>query len=49
VLLLFQFLQGYNLLNVVMTPFYEPASLISMGSCGGYGIPGLVGLHPCLL
>lgn len=49
VLLLFQFLQGYNLLNVVMTPFYEPASLISMGTCGGYGIPGLVGLHPCLL
>ena len=49
VLLLFQFLQGYNLLNVVMTPFYEPASLISMGSCGGYGIPGLIGLHPCLL
>lgn len=49
VLLLFQFLQGSNLLNVVMTPFYEPASLISMGECGGYGIPGLVGLHPCLL
>ncbi len=49
VLLLFQFFQGYNLLNVVMTPFYEPASLISMGVCGGYAIPGLVGLHPCLL
>lgn len=49
VLVLFQFFQGFNLLNVVMTPFYEPASLISMGVCGGYGIPGLVGLHPCLL
>lgn len=49
VLVVFQFFQGYNLLNLVMTPFYEPASLISMGVCGGYGIPGLTGLHPCLL
>lgn len=49
VLIAFQFLQGYNLLNVVMTPFYEPASLISMGGCGGYAIPGLIGLRPCLL
>lgn len=49
VLVLFQLFQGYNLLNVVMTPFYNPASLISMGVCGGYGIPGLVGLRPCLL
>lgn len=49
VILLFQPFQGYNLLNVVMTPFYNPASLISMGVCGGYGIPNLVGLHPCLL
>ena len=49
VLVLFQFFQGFNLLNVVMTPFYDPASLISMGVCGGYGIPGLVGLNPCLL
>lgn len=49
VLLLFQFFQGYNLLNVVMTPFYDPAALISMGRCSGYAIPGLVGLHPCLL
>jgi Zn-dependent protease len=38
-----------NLLNYVMTPFFQPASLISMGTCIGYGIPGLSGLFPCLL
>jgi Zn-dependent protease len=49
VLLIFQFFQGANLLNYVLTPFYQPASLISIGGCGGYRIPGLVGLSPCLL
>ena len=45
----FQFFQGLNLLNVVMTPFYEPPSLISAGRCDGYAIPGLFGLFPCLV
>jgi Zn-dependent protease len=49
VLLVFQFLQGFNLLNVVMTPFFQPASLISIGECDGYRVPGLTGLYPCLL
>jgi Zn-dependent protease len=49
ILLVFQFFQGANLLNYVMSPFYQPASLISIGGCGGYRIPGLVGLSPCLL
>ncbi len=49
VLFLFQLFQGASLLNLVMTPFYEPASLISMGTCGGYAIPGFVGLFPCRL
>src|SRR5437899_12543239 len=49
VLLAFQFLQGTNLLNYVMAPFFELASLISVGGCIGYRIPGLTGLFPCLL
>lgn len=49
VLFLFQLFQGASLLSIVMTPFYEPASLISMGTCGGYAIPGFVGLSPCRL
>ena len=49
VIFLFQLLQGASLLSIVMTPFYMPASLISLGGCAGYAIPGLVGLHPCLL
>jgi Zn-dependent protease len=49
VLLAFQFLQQVNLLNYVMAPFFEPASLISVGGCAGYQIPGLTGLFPCLL
>jgi Zn-dependent protease len=49
VIFLFQLFQGASLLSVVMTPFYLPASLISLGGCNGYGIPGFVGLHPCLL
>jgi Zn-dependent protease len=39
--------QGGSLLSTVMTPFYWPASLISLGGCAGYAIPGLNGLHPC--
>jgi Zn-dependent protease len=48
VIFLFQLFQGASLLAVVMTPFYEPASLISLGGCAGYAIPGFIGLHPCL-
>jgi Zn-dependent protease len=47
VIFLFQIFQGANLLGVVMTPFYYPASLISLGTCAGYGIQGFTGLHPC--
>jgi Zn-dependent protease len=47
VIFLFQIFQGANLLNLVMTPFFWPASLISLGGCGGYAIPGFIGLHPC--
>ncbi|HSP08825.1 MAG TPA: site-2 protease family protein [Candidatus Dormibacteraeota bacterium] len=47
VIFLFQIFQGANLLGVVMTPLYYPASLISLGTCVGYGIQGLTGLHPC--
>src|SRR5438067_8705978 len=49
ILIAFQFLQQVNLLNYVMTPLFEPASLISVGGCIGYRIPGLTGLFPCLL
>jgi Zn-dependent protease len=45
---LFQLFQGANLLALVMSPFYTPASLISLGQCSGYRIPGLAGLVPCL-
>jgi Zn-dependent protease len=45
---LFQLFQGANLLALVMSPFYTPASLISLGQCNGYGLPGLSGLYPCL-
>ena len=48
ILVLFQLFQGANLLGLVMSPFYTPASLISLGQCGGYAIPGLNGLDPCL-
>jgi Zn-dependent protease len=48
ILLAFQFFQGANLLNYVMFPFFEPASLISVGQCIGYRVPGLTGLAPCL-
>jgi Zn-dependent protease len=49
VLIVGQFLAGTNLLNVVLTPFFEPASLISLGQCAGYAVPGFIGLFPCLL
>jgi Zn-dependent protease len=49
ILFLFQLLQGSSLLALVMSPFYTPASLISLGQCSGYAIPGLTGLTPCLL
>ena len=49
VVFLFQLFQGASLLSVVMTPFYMPASLISLGGCAGYAIPGFIGLRPCLL
>src|SRR5579864_282130 len=46
-ILLWQVLQGGSLLSAVMTPFFYPASLISLGGCVGYAIPGFIGLHPC--
>jgi Zn-dependent protease len=49
IVFLFQIFQGANLLSLVMSPLYTPASLISLGLCEGYAIPGLAGLHPCLL
>jgi len=36
-------------LNLVMSPFYTPASLISLGTCIGYGVPNFNQLSPCLL
>src|SRR5258708_1065245 len=36
-------------LNIVMSPFYTPASLISLGTCIGYGVPNFNQLSPCLL
>ncbi len=47
VIFLFQLFQGASALSFVMTPFYFPASLISLGGCGGYAIPQFIGLHPC--
>jgi Zn-dependent protease len=49
IIFLFQLFQGGNLLAIVMTPFFEPASLISIGACFGYGISGFSGLTPCRL
>ncbi len=36
-------------LSLVMSPLYTPASLISVGTCDGYGVPGFNALAPCLL
>ncbi|TMB42421.1 MAG: site-2 protease family protein [Chloroflexi bacterium] len=47
-ILLFQLFQGASLLQLVMTPFYAPASLISLGTCSGYRIDSFAGLYPCL-
>lgn len=41
------FLARIYLLNLVMLPFYEPASLISLGRCDGYETPAIA-LIPCL-
>jgi Zn-dependent protease len=49
VIFLWQLFQGGSLLSIVMTPFFLPASLISLGGCAGYAIPGFIGLHPCQL
>jgi Zn-dependent protease len=48
VIFLWQIFQGGNLLGIVMRPFFIPASLISVGQCIGYAIPGFNGLRPCL-
>ena len=40
---------GVPVLSIVMSPFYTPASLISVGRCIGYGVQGFNGLNPCLL
>jgi Zn-dependent protease len=42
-------LVGVPVLSIVMSPFYTPASLISVGRCIGYGVPGFNALSPCLL
>jgi Zn-dependent protease len=47
VLVGFIFLARINLLNLVMLPFYEPASLISLGRCDGYATL-TTALAPCL-
>ncbi len=48
VVVLFQLFQGSNLLGIVMSPFFTPASLISLGRCDGYAVQGFNGLRPCL-
>jgi hypothetical protein len=49
IIFLVQLFQGANLLEYVMTPFFKPASLISIGVCAPYGISGFSGLYPCRL
>src|SRR5262249_52400224 len=48
VVILFQLFQGPSLLGIVMSPFFHPASLISLGRWDGYAIQGFNGLDPCL-
>jgi len=48
-IVVFQFLFGISLLSIVMSPFFEPASLISLNACVDYRIPNLAFLFPCLL
>jgi Zn-dependent protease len=40
---------GVPVLNIVMSPLYTPASLISLGQCSGYGVPNFNRLEPCLV
>jgi len=40
---------GVPVLSVVISPFYVPASLISVGHCIGYGVPQFNYLNPCLV
>ena len=49
VFILVSLINHVSLLNYVMTPLFQPASLISMNQCIGYAIPGLSALFPCLL
>jgi Zn-dependent protease len=49
ILILFQFFNRVNLLNPIMSPFFQPASLISIGACLPYGVPYVSFLFPCLL
>jgi Zn-dependent protease len=49
IVVLYGFLQHSSLLSIVMSPFFEPASLISIGGCAPYVIPNLAALYPCLL
>ena len=49
ILILFQFFNRINLLNPIMSPFFQPASLISTGACLPYGVPYINFLFPCLL
>jgi Zn-dependent protease len=48
IVIAFQFLAGFPILWYVMTPFYQPASLISLSTCDGYQT-GLSALYPCQL
>jgi Zn-dependent protease len=48
VIFLWQIFQGGNLLGVVMSPAFTPASTISTGQCISYAIRGFNGLNPCL-
>ena len=49
ILVLFNFFNHVNLLNPIMSPFFQPASLISTGACLFYGVPYISSLIPCLL
>jgi Zn-dependent protease len=49
VVLIVSSLLHIQVLSYVMEPFFKPASLISVGQCIGYQIPGFNGLYPCLV
>ena len=40
---------GVPILSIVISPFYVPASLISVGRCIGYAVPQFNYLNPCLV